>query len=92
MSVANQKVVQIAPRVKRDSSHLFSMMNIDALQMAVQELKGSALKMWLYCNKNQDGYKFELSQKACHDWGIKKDSYYEGVRELMVKGYLLPIY
>lgn len=48
--------------------------------------------MWLYFNKNQDGYRFELSQKACRDWGIKKDSYYEGVRELESKGYLRSIY
>ena len=92
MSVANQKIVQIAPRTKRDSEHLFAMMNIDALQAAVQDLKGSALKMWLYFNKNQDGYKFELSQKACQAWGIKKDSYYDGIRELELKGYLIPIY
>lgn len=92
MSVANQKIVQIAPRTKRDSENLFAMMNIDALQAAVQDLKGSALKMWLYFNKNQDSYKFELSQKACLAWGIKKDSYYAGIEELIRKGYLLPIY
>ena len=92
MSVANQKIVQIAPRTKRDSENLFAMMNIDALQAAVQNLKGSALKMWLYFNKNQDSYKFELSQKACLAWGIKKDSYYAGIEELIRKGYLLPIY
>ena len=33
-----------------------------------------------------------MSQKACHDWGIKKDSYYAGVEELVSKGYLVPIY
>ena len=92
MSVANQKIVQIAPRTKRNSENLFAMMNIDALQAAVQDLKGSALKMWLYFNKNQDSYKFELSQKACLAWGIKKDSYYAGIEELIRKGYLLPIY
>lgn len=92
MSVANQKIVQIAPRTKRDADNLFAMMNIDALQAAVQDLKGSALKMWLYFNKNQDSYKFELSQKACLAWGIKKDSYYAGIEELIRKGYLLPIY
>ena len=92
MSVPNQKIVQIAPRTKRDAEHLFATMNINALQAAVQDLKGSALKLWLYFNKNQDGYHFELSQKACQDWGIKKDSYYAGVEELVSKGYLVPIY
>lgn len=92
MSVPNQKIVQIAPRVKRDADHLYAMINIEALSAAVADLKGSALKMWLYFNKNQDGYKFELSQKACAAWGIKKDSYYAGIGELEEKGYLLPIY
>ena len=91
MSVPNQKKVKIAPRIKRDRDHLFAMMNIEALQLAMQNLKGSALKMWLYFNKNQDNYEFELSQKACSEWGIKKDSYYSGVEELIKKGYLIPI-
>ena len=46
--------------------------------------------MWLYLNKNQDNYRLELSQKACEEWGIKKDSYYDGVRNLIDKGYLRP--
>ena len=51
-------------------------------------LKGSGLKMWLYCNKNQEQYRFALSQKACEEWGIKKDSYYDGIRNLIDNGYL----
>lgn len=63
-------------------------MNLEALQSAMQDLKGSSLKMWLYLNKNQDGYQFDLSRQACASWGIKKDSYYDGLRELETKGYL----
>lgn len=44
--------------------------------------------MWLYINKNQDGYRFELSRQACAEWGIKKDSYYDGFNDLVNKGYL----
>lgn len=44
--------------------------------------------MWLYINKNQDNYRFELSRKACEDWGIKKDSYYDGFNDLVKNGYL----
>lgn len=44
--------------------------------------------MWLYINKNQDNYRFELSRKACEEWGIKKDSYYDGFNDLVNKGYL----
>ena len=66
------------------------MMNIDALQQAIMTLKGSGLKMWLYLNKNQDNYRFELSRKACEEWGIKKDSYYDGFKDLVNNGYLRP--
>ena len=64
------------------------MYNQDALQQAMTKLKGSGLKMWLYINKNQDNYRFELSRKACEDWGIKKDSYYDGFNDLVKHGYL----
>ena len=90
MSVPNQKKIRIATRTKRNKDNLYAMMNIDALQAAVCHLKGSALKMWLYFNKNQDNFELGLSQKACAAWGIKKDSYYDGVEELIKKRYLLP--
>ena len=64
------------------------MMNIDALQQAIMTLKGSGLKLWLYLNKNQENYRFELSRKACEEWGIKKDSYYDGIKDLIAHGYL----
>ena len=90
MSVPNQKVVRIVQREKRDKKHLYAMYNQDALQQAMCKLKGSGLKMWIYINKNQDGYQFELSRKACEEWGIKKDSYYDGLRDLENNGYLRP--
>ena len=89
MSVPNQKTVKLAPRTKRDSEHLYSMNNLDALQMAMKTLNGSGLKLWLYLNKNQDGYRFELSRVDCANWGIKKDSYYKAVEELIQKGFLV---
>lgn len=91
MSVANQKIVKIGKRVARDPAHLYAKINIDALQTAVALLNKAGLSLWLYCNKNQDNYEFELSQKACFDWGIRKDSYYSGVRELIQQGYLVPL-
>ena len=91
MSVPNQKIVQIARRTKRDKDNLYAMTNLEALQQAMNTLKGSGLKMQLYLNKNQDKYRFELSRKACEEWGIKKDSYYDGIRNLIDHGYLRPI-
>ena len=66
------------------------MNNLDALRQAMNCLKGSGLKMWLYLNKNQDNYRFDLSRQACADWGIKKDSYYDGLKDLENNGYLRP--
>lgn len=91
MSVPNQKIVQIARRTKRDKDNLYAMTNLEALQQAMNTLKGSGLKMWLYLNKNQDNYRFDLSRQACEEWGIKKDSYYEGIRNLIDNGYLRQI-
>ena len=90
MSVPNQKIIQIARRTKRDKDNLFATTNLEALQQAMNLLKGSGLKMWLYLNKNQENYRFELSRQACADWGIKKDSYYDGIRNLIDNGYLRP--
>ena len=45
--------------------------------------------MWLYLNKNQEHYALELSRADCLEWGIKKDSYYDGIEELIEKGYLI---
>ena len=64
------------------------MYNQDALQQAMTKLKGSGLKMWLYLCKNQEKYQFELSRQACLEWGIKKDSYYDGFNDLVNNGYL----
>lgn len=89
MTVPNQRIVKIEPRIKRNANNLFAMINIDALSQAVTKLNGSALKLWLYLNKNQDHFKCELSQKACQQWGIKKDSYYNGFEELVKKGFLV---
>ena len=88
MSVRNQKIVMVEERVPRDTNHLYAMMNIDALSMATKLLKCESFKMWIYLNKNQDHFRLELSQKACEDWGIKKDSYYKSIKKLEELGYL----
>ena len=64
------------------------MNNLDALRQAMNCLKGSGLKMWLYLNKNQDNYRFGLSRVDCAEWGIRKDSYYDGIKDLIANGYL----
>ena len=92
MSVPNQKIIKLAPRTRRDKDHLYAMMNLDAMQEAMKVLNGSSIKLWMYFNKNAEGYKFELSRVDCEKWGIKKDAYYHAVKELMAKGFLVPIH
>lgn len=89
MSVPNQRNVTIGRRTPRNAQNLYATINIDALQLATKLLNSAGLKMWLYFNKNQEHYSFELSLQACLNWGIKKDSYYNGLKELISKGYLV---
>lgn len=86
MAVANQKIVIISQR--KDYIKNFSRIHNDALQIAMQQLKGEHLKLWLYLVKNKDNYTLELSQKALEEWGLKKDSYYRAVETLIKLGYL----
>lgn len=52
------------------------------------DLDNSSFKLWLYIEKNQDEFELELSQKACENWGLKKDSYRRAKLELIQKNYL----
>ena len=89
MSVPNQRFIQIGKRTIRDAEHIYATANIDALNYAISELSGSGFKLWAYFNKNQDKYRFELSQKACENQcGIKRSSFYSALNELKAKGYL----
>ena len=89
MAYANQRKIRVAQRAKRSRDNLYATFNLDALQQAMSDLNGSSgLLLWLYLNKNQEGYALDLSQKACESWGLKRDSYYRAFRELVSKGYL----
>lgn len=56
MSASNQYIVKIAPRRPFDKNNTYALMHLDSLQEAMRNLKGESLKLWLYCNKNQDGF------------------------------------
>lgn len=90
MAVANQDIIIIGEREPFDTKHAFGRIHSDALQKAMTALKGETLKLWLYLNKNQSDFQLELSQKACEQWGIKKDAYYTARKKLIELGYLVP--
>ncbi len=54
-------------------------------------LRNNDFKLWCYMTKNQNKYGFDLSQKACEAWGIKKDAYYKAVESLINNKYLVPV-
>ena len=86
---ANQKTVELADRVSRNKENIYATINIQALQDAMINIKGETIKLWLYINKNQNNYKFDLSQKELEKWGLKKDSYYNAINKLIELGYLV---
>ena len=89
MTFPNQKMIQIGKRPARNINNIYATANIQALNYAIGDLTGSGFKLWAYFNKNQDGYKFALSQKACElQCGIKRSSFYSAIKELLAKGYL----
>lgn len=88
-TVANQKTININ-KEKSDKQHNYSIYNLDALQKAMQTLKGEAFKLWCYLNKNQAGYTFGLSKVDALSWGIGSTaSYARAVKELIDLGYLV---
>lgn len=87
---SNQFSIIIGNRL-RDTNHPYVLLSAISYQKACADLTTiGSLKLWLYLSHNQDGFKLNLSQKACEAWGLKKDSYYKAIDCLIEKGYLVP--
>ena len=88
----NQTVIVFAPEPKTDAKNPYYKINLDVLQNAMNDLKKvGSFKLWMYLATHNSMKTFNLSKKACEDWGIKKDSYYAAQEELKEKGYLKKI-
>ena len=74
---------------KCDKDNLYAVINLDALQNAMNCLSGSALTLWLYLAKNQENYSLWLSKTATVEWGLSERSYYRARDELKDKGFLV---
>lgn len=90
MSVPNQKIVEILSAPPCNKENLYTVIALDILEEATLNIRGEALRLWLYFVKNRGGYTFELSQRAAETFGIKRDSYYTAVNKLIDAGYLVP--
>ena len=89
MSVANQKVVNVN-KEPCDTKNIYARINIEAIQNAINDLKPSTFKIWMYFAKNQEGYEFELSSVAvCGFCSVSDKTYREGIKEMIAKRYLI---
>lgn len=86
----NQRVIKIH-KAKSDANHPYGIVNRNAQQLAMINLKGEAYKFWSYLALNQDNYTFALSQKECEKWGFSKNSYHRSFKKLVESNYLSKI-
>lgn len=89
MSVPNQRAVKVGTRIARDKQHTYGVFNSEALRQAMKELTEAELKLWLYLNKNQEGYSWDFSPSACESWGISRASVYRAFNGLLEKGFIV---
>ena len=68
------------------------MVNKAAAEKAMK-MTTSAFKLWVYLDLNQNGHEFGLSRadvmKVC---SISAGTYENAVKELVAKGFLIPVY
>ena len=90
MSAPNQKRITGIHKEPCDKSHVYALINQEAIRNAMLELKPSTVKVWFYFAKNQESYEFDLSSVAvCEYCNISDKTYREAVKELVDKRYLV---
>ena len=91
-TVPNQRVISVN-KAPADKGHLYTCINLQALNMACRTLQSKAgVKLYLYLAKNQDKYTFALSSADFMEWaGVKRDAYNSAFKELEEQGYLSSI-
>ena len=96
MAAPNQKTITVKkePCDITSKEHYYTKINLQSLAEAAKTLSGhkaNAFILWCYFAKNQDGYTFDLSNKAAlEQFGIKKDAYDKAVETLTKEGFLVP--
>lgn len=90
-TVPNQIVITV-DKAKADKQHLYSTINLEAIDYAAIHLKSvGTFKLWLYIAKNQNQYEFALSRAAFLQWsGVSSGTYQSAVTELKNLHYLTP--
>jgi len=86
MSTGNQRVVQ---HTEKDLGKQFATMSYESLREAMCCLSGAEFKLWMYFQKNKEGYKFECTVADAATWGITRTSYHRAFQKLIELGYLV---
>ena len=88
MAYANQRVINIR---KQKIDKPFYYTNMGNLKTAMQLIKTvSALKMFLYLSKNENGIVWDFSSKDFKDWtNLSKNTVDSAVEDLLEIGYLI---
>jgi hypothetical protein len=87
---ANQKHISYQS-VPRNKNNPYNTYNRSALQTAMHELSNSAFKLYVYFGnyRDIDGGIYLSKQDALHCTNLSERSYFDAVKELKEKGYLL---
>ena len=88
ITVPNQKVVRIE-KAPCNKNNKYTMINLDALNKAMNDLSNAELGVWLYFAKNQNGYEFALSRQDAAEWNISKTTYHRAIKTFIDKKYLV---
>lgn len=85
----NQRVIT-TNKEKTDTENIYTKININALDTALQVLRPNAFKLYVYFCKNINGYTFALSKiDVCKSLHITANTYLEAFKELESLGYLV---
>lgn len=88
-TVPNQKTIT-TKSAKHDKENVYACLNIEAMEIAMSQLKPNTFKLWCYLAKNQNNYTFALScVDACKFCGISSSTYQRSMAELIEVGYLV---
>jgi predicted transcriptional regulator len=84
----NQKVICVH-KIPVNNKELYTQINLNAINKALETLSGNAFKLFIYIAKNQNNHKFALS---CSDiikkLNISNKTYYNAFKELISTGYI----
>ena len=86
----NQRSITTHKENHDNGKRKFGVLDLEAMEIAMQTLKPTTYKVWSYFDKNQSGYEFALSRVAVMRFcRVSNDTYHKAIRELIETGYLV---